>query len=119
MIGVPLALAGGRAIANQLYGVKSYDFAVFGTAIFALSASSLIAAVIPARRASHVDPIAALRYGEAFNWQTWQTAFLPSSSFPLRCALPNFDCLLNTNLAAGFACQMQLQLSQTRTPVFN
>ena len=62
LIGLPLALAGGRAIASQLYGVKSYDFAVFGTAIFVLGASSLIAAVIPARRASHVDPIVALRY---------------------------------------------------------
>jgi len=62
LIGLPLALAGGRAIASQLYGVKSYDFAVFGTAIFVLGASSVIAALIPARRASHVDPIVALRY---------------------------------------------------------
>ena len=55
-------MAGGRAIASELYGVKSYDFAVVGTAIFVLGASSVIAAVIPARRASHVDPIVALRY---------------------------------------------------------
>jgi predicted permease len=61
LIGLPLALAGGRAIASQLYGVKNYDPLVLGTAVFVLGASSSIAAVIPARRAASIDPVEALR----------------------------------------------------------
>jgi predicted permease len=61
LIGLPLALAGGHAIASQLYGVKSYDPFVLGTAVFVLTASSILAAVIPARRAASIDPIRALR----------------------------------------------------------
>lgn len=61
LIGLPLALAGGRAIASQLYGVKSYDPFVLGTAVLLLGVSSIIAAVIPARRAASIDPIQALR----------------------------------------------------------
>ena len=61
LIGLPLALAGGRAIGSQLYGVKSYDPFVLGTAVLVLTASSILAAVIPARRAASIDPIQALR----------------------------------------------------------
>ena len=61
LIGLPLALAGGRAIASQLYGVKSYDPFVLSTAVVVLTASSILAAVIPARRAASIDPIKALR----------------------------------------------------------
>jgi macrolide transport system ATP-binding/permease protein len=61
LIGVPLALAGGRAIASGLYGVKSYDPFVLSTAVVVLTASSILAAVIPARRAASIDPIKALR----------------------------------------------------------
>jgi predicted permease len=62
LLGLPLALAGGRAIASELYGVRGYDSVVLGTAVLVLIASSIVAAVIPARRASRVDPMAALRY---------------------------------------------------------
>ena len=62
LLGLPLALAGGRAIASELYGVKSYDSVVLGTAVFVLVASSIVAALIPARRAARVDPMVALRY---------------------------------------------------------
>ena len=61
-IGLPLALAGGRAIASGLYGVKSYDPFVLGTAVLVLAAASIVAALIPARRAARVDPMVALRY---------------------------------------------------------
>jgi ABC-type antimicrobial peptide transport system permease subunit len=61
LIGFPLALAGGHAIASQLYGVKSYDPLILGMALLVLSAASTLAAVIPARRAAAIDPVQALR----------------------------------------------------------
>jgi len=62
LLGLPLALAGGRVIASELYGVKNYDTVVLATAVLVLLASSIVAALIPARRAARVDPITALRY---------------------------------------------------------
>ena len=61
LIGLPLALAGGWAIASGLYGVKSYDPVVLGTAVLVLGVSSILAVMIPARRAASIDPIGALR----------------------------------------------------------
>jgi ABC-type antimicrobial peptide transport system permease subunit len=61
-IGIPAALAGGRLLAAQLYQVKSYDPAILGTAALILAASAILAASVPARRASRVDPIIALRH---------------------------------------------------------
>jgi len=60
-IGVPAALAGGSAIASQLYGVQGYDSAVLGTAVGVLAVCALAAAVVPARRAASIDPVRALR----------------------------------------------------------
>jgi predicted permease len=61
-IGAPIALAGGRVLADQLYGVKSYDPTILVFAAMVLVISALLAASIPARRAASVDPIVALRY---------------------------------------------------------
>jgi macrolide transport system ATP-binding/permease protein len=61
-IGIPVALAGGSALASQLYGVKSYDPAILGLAVVALAACAVFAVLIPARRAMRVDPMVALRY---------------------------------------------------------
>jgi predicted permease len=61
-IGIPAALTGGRMLARQLYGVKSHDPMILGLAAVILAACALLAASVPARRATCVDPIVALRY---------------------------------------------------------
>ncbi len=49
-------------LASQLYGVKSYDPIILGLAAVILVACAILAASVPARRATRVDPIVALRY---------------------------------------------------------
>jgi predicted permease len=61
VVGVPVALAGGHAIASQLYGVKGYDPLVLAGAVAVLAAAAVLAAIVPARRAASIDPIRALR----------------------------------------------------------
>jgi ABC-type antimicrobial peptide transport system permease subunit len=61
-IGILLALAGGRLLASQLYGVKSYDPVTVGLAAVILTTCTLAAGFVPARRATRVDPMEALRY---------------------------------------------------------
>jgi ABC-type antimicrobial peptide transport system permease subunit len=61
LLGIPLALGAGRFLESQLYGVNQYDPIVIATSILALDASALIAALIPASRASSISPIDALR----------------------------------------------------------
>jgi len=65
-IGVLLGVAGGlaltRLMGSLLYGVKPWDPIVFIVTAILLSAVALFACLIPAHRASHVDPMVALRY---------------------------------------------------------
>jgi ABC-type antimicrobial peptide transport system permease subunit len=60
-IGIVSAFGLGRLIASQLYKVSSYNPALLGGAMVLLAAIALIACLLPARRASMVDPIQALR----------------------------------------------------------
>ncbi|MDE3196488.1 MAG: ABC transporter permease, partial [Acidobacteriota bacterium] len=61
-IGVPAAFALGRFVATQLYGIKANDPGIAAIGVVALMAAALIAGLIPARRASRIDPMLALRY---------------------------------------------------------
>jgi ABC-type antimicrobial peptide transport system permease subunit len=56
-----VALAGGRLLANQLYGVKSHDPLILALAAAVLAACAVAAGFIPARRAASIDPMQALR----------------------------------------------------------
>ncbi|MBZ5624351.1 MAG: ABC transporter permease [Acidobacteriia bacterium] len=61
IIGIPAALACGRVLGNQLYGVKSTDPLIFGGAALLLVSAATVAGLAPALRASSIDPVQALR----------------------------------------------------------
>jgi putative ABC transport system permease protein len=61
LIGVAGSLALTRLLATQLAGVTATDPLTFGGSVILLLASVVLACVIPARRASRVDPIESLR----------------------------------------------------------
>lgn len=61
-IGLALVPALSRFIVSLLFDLKPYDALSLGSAVFAMTAVALLAGYLPARRASKVDPIIALRY---------------------------------------------------------
>jgi putative ABC transport system permease protein len=60
--GFASALAAGRLVQNMLYGMQSWDAKICGAAAAVLWFIALAAAYIPARKATAVDPLMALRY---------------------------------------------------------
>ncbi len=60
-IGIASAFALGRLIASQLYDVSAHNPALLAGSTVLLATIALIACLLPARRATHVDPIQALR----------------------------------------------------------
>ena len=60
-LGAVGAWAGGRLVREQLFGVAAHDPAVFGAVAATLLAVAAAASWLPARRASRVDPAAALQ----------------------------------------------------------
>ncbi len=61
-IGVPAAIGLGRYVSSQLYGIQPNDPWIAVTTTVLLAAVSAAAGLIPANRASKIDPILALRY---------------------------------------------------------
>jgi putative ABC transport system permease protein len=61
VIGIALALATARAAASFLFGLKPTDPASIGSAVALLAVVALAASLLPALRASRVEPMAALR----------------------------------------------------------
>jgi ABC-type antimicrobial peptide transport system permease subunit len=60
--GVPVAFLLSRLVSAQLYGVRPNDLGTLLAALAVLAAVAAGAGVLPARRASAIDPIQALRY---------------------------------------------------------
>ena len=61
VIGVPLAYAAGRLLAQHLYGVGAFDAPVAIVTLIMLSIAAAVAAFVPARRAASIEPMVALR----------------------------------------------------------
>jgi len=59
---VPAALLSARLIATQLFDLSPTDPLTLIAAAVILTVVALLAGYIPARRASRVDPLTALRY---------------------------------------------------------
>jgi predicted permease len=61
-IGIAAALGAGRLVASQLYGLEPTDLTTAASAIAVMIAVTAAASYMPARRATRVDPMLALRY---------------------------------------------------------
>ncbi len=62
LLGVPLAYVAGKLVDSMLFNVHSFALPSVSVALLALATTAAAAAYVPARRASKVDPIIALRY---------------------------------------------------------
>ncbi|HXJ40221.1 MAG TPA: ABC transporter permease, partial [Bryobacteraceae bacterium] len=62
VIGIAASLAGARVLANQLWGVSPHDPVTLVAVVALVTLVGLTACYFPARRATRVDPMVALRY---------------------------------------------------------
>jgi predicted permease len=61
-IGLPTALAASRLVKSFLYGIKANDPLALLLAVAVLVCTTLMAGYLPARKASRIDPVTAIRY---------------------------------------------------------
>jgi putative ABC transport system permease protein len=61
-VGVLGALALTRLMSTMLYGVGAHDPATFAAVLVLLAVVAVLASYLPARRATRIDPLRALRY---------------------------------------------------------
>jgi predicted permease len=62
-VGLPIAMVAGKLLSSILYDVSGFDPLVFVVAPLVLASASMFASYLPARRATRVNPLAALRQG--------------------------------------------------------
>ncbi len=62
LVGVPIALLATRSLGALLYGVGTADFATYLFVVALLVGAAFLASLVPAFRATRVDPMVALRY---------------------------------------------------------
>ena len=62
VVGIALSLGLTRVITTLLFGVEPTDLVTFLAATLVLLVSAMLASYLPARRATKVDPLVALRY---------------------------------------------------------
>jgi predicted permease len=61
LVALPVVWGLGRLVSSQLFGIGAMDAATFGAAAALVAGATLAAAALPARRASRVSPVEALR----------------------------------------------------------
>ena len=61
VVGLPVTLSGIRLVRNMLYGLSGTDPLSLAAAVGLLLFAGIASGYLPARRASHVDPVVALR----------------------------------------------------------
>ena len=61
-LGLLASIALARLVASQFWGVSPHDPLTFGGVLLVLLVVGTVACLVPARRATHVDPLVALRY---------------------------------------------------------
>lgn len=59
--GTTLAIVAGRAAQTLLFGLKAWDVETLAFAVILLAAIAVLASWLPARKASRLDPVTALR----------------------------------------------------------